>query len=149
MPGAIDYAALRTTMVALVKSFGKTAPMKILRAIEGSAPDPTKPWRRDPATIKSFPFIGVCSTVGFPAQGVPTTDDDKTFIIPGDIGSVAAEGDPGTLCGDLQYTDRVLLGTIEYQILGMQDVTPDDVPIIIKVRGRAWQPLSTPPPTQF
>ena len=148
MPGAIDYAALRTTMVALVKSFGKTAPMKILRAVEADPPDSSLPWRRSAATIKAFPFIGVATTVGFPAQGVPTADDDKTFIIPGDIGTVAAEGDPGTLCGEIQLNDRILLGSIEYQILGKQDVTPDDLPIIIKVRGRAWQPLSLQPPMQ-
>lgn len=146
MPGAIDYSALRTTMVALVKSFGKTASMKILRAVEGTAPDPTLPWRRNAATIKSFSFIGVSSTVGFPAQGVATSDDDKTFIIPGDIVTTAADGDAMTICGGLQYTDRILLGTIEYQILGIQDVTPDDLPIIIKVRGRAWQPLAMQPP---
>lgn len=149
MPGAIDYAGLRTTFLALVKSFGKTVPMKILRPVESDAPDPALPWRRDPATIKQFSFIGVVTTVGFPAQGVPTSDDDKTFIIPGDIVTTAADGDPATICGDIQYSDRILLGSIEYQILGKQDITPEALPIIIKVRGRAWQPLSSQPPTQF
>lgn len=148
MPGAIDYAALRTTMMALVRSFGKTVPMNIVRYVEGAAPDLSKPWRRDPATQKLFPFIGVSFTVRFPTMGDPTQDDDKTIIVPGDIVAQTATGDALTVCGDLQYTDRVLIGSIQYQILGKQDITPESLPIIYKLRARAWPRLSLSPPTQ-
>lgn len=149
MPGAIDYAALRTSIIALVKSFGKTAPMSILRTIDGAAPDPALPWRRNASSFKEFKFIGCAFTVGFPAMGMPTSEDDKTIIVPGDIVVTAAQGDPTTVCGDIQYTDRLVIGAKEYQVLGIQDVTPDALPIIIKLRCRAWPQHSSPPPTQF
>jgi hypothetical protein len=146
---AINYAQLRSTMVALVKAFGKTAPMSILRVVEGSPADAAKPWRGGTATVQEFRFIGVALTLETPRLGVPTTDDDKTFIVPGDIVTTAEVSDPNTLCGDIQYTDRVLCQGIEYQVIGKQDITPDALPIIYKLRGRAWPQLSSQPPTQF
>jgi len=143
---AINYATLRTDVIALVKSFGKTAPMSILRVVEASAPDASMPWRRgDPTAIKEFRFIGVAFTPGFPALSEPVTEDDKTIIIPGDIVTTAAQGDPSTICGDLLLTDRVQIGSKQYQILGMQDITPDALPIIYKVKARAWQRLLMQP----
>lgn len=45
------------------------------------------------------------------------------------------------LCGFPVTTDRLLIDGQYYAILGVQDISPDDIPIIFKMRCRAWPGL--------
>lgn len=45
------------------------------------------------------------------------------------------------LCGFPVITDRLFIDGQYYAILGVQDISPDDIPIIFKMRCRAWPGL--------
>lgn len=140
MATKFNYTPLRNTAIALVKQFGKTTQCALLRNVNLTPDDADKPWRGADLQIKEFVFTAVVLTK-------PSSDDgprgDQKIIIPGDIVSVAATGDPATLCGMPTKNDRIraelVTGTtLEYYILGMQDITPDGLPMIIKANLRAW-----------
>lgn len=146
-----EFPGLRDDAIALVKAAGKATPMAILRKVDGTPADPAMPWRVTAGSVQEFQFIGVGPfTIEMPSQGNPTTDGDANAIAPGDLVDTAAEGDPDELCGmpvaqsdRLQVTDAQ--GTRQYAIIGIQDVTPGDKPIIIKMRVKLW-PALTPQP---
>lgn len=140
---AFNYDPIRTTAIALINKFGRQVQCVLLRTLETAAADSNKPWRRGDPTILEFKFIGVISTLGFPKKSDPITDRDLDIIIPGDLATTGAEGSPLVLCGDpVALVDRIQVGDALYQILGVQDITPDDKTIIYKVRARAWPVLA-------
>lgn len=145
-----NYTPLRNIAIGLVKQFGKGVQCSLLRNVNTTPDDATKPWRGSDPTIKEFKFTAVALTKPFLDEGNGARGDVK-IIIPGDIVTTAAEGDPATLCGMPVETDRIIVQQrtgvlIEYGILGLQDVTPDDEPMIIKGSLRAW-PLTTKQPS--
>ncbi len=138
-----DFGPIRSVAIDLVKQFGRTAPCVLLRAVEAPPADASTPWRRGtPTRIDQFPFIGVVSTLGFPKRANPQTDHDLDLIIPGDLTSTTSSLDGKTLCGPPTLTDRLqvtyLGATSQYSIIGIQDITPDDLVIIFKVRCKAF-----------
>lgn len=149
MAAQFDFTGIRNTAIALVKKFGKHVPCTLLRAVEGAAPDPTMPWRLGDATFLEFKFTGIVSTLGFPKRSDPITDLDQDVIAPGDLATTGAESDAGILCGDPQLTDRIIAGSLQLGILGVQDITPDDKTVIYKIRCRAWPLISSKPSTPF
>lgn len=136
-----NFGPIRNTAIAAIKKFGRTAPCVLLRNVTSTPADADKPWRGDTATIKEFKFTGIV----VPARD-SSSDRDVTIYVPGDIVDVAAEGDSGTLCGDVQPTDQIKTVDTVYGILSMSDITPDDKTIFWKVAGRAW-PRLRPQPT--
>lgn len=144
-----DFNPIRNTAIALVKQFGKKIPCTLIRAVEGSAPDPTLPWRLGDASFLQFKFIGVVSTLGFPKRSDPITDQDQDVIAPGDLATTGAESDATILCGDPTRADRIIAGNLQLGILGIQDVTPDDKVIIYKMRCRAWPLILSAPRTPY
>lgn len=153
MATKFNYTPLRNTAIGLVKNFGKTVQCSLLRNVNVTPDDADKPWRGADPTIKSFTFTAVVLTKGFTEEGNGPRADQK-IIIPGDIVTTAADGDPATLCGMPLETDRIqaesITGTIiEYGILGLQDVTPDGLPMIIKASLRAWPSTTKQPATPF
>lgn len=150
MVAKFNYGPLRNVAIGLVKQFGKTTQCSLLRNVNSTPDDATKPWRGSDPTIKEFKFTAVALTKPFLDEGSGPRGDVK-IIIPGDIVSTAAVGDPGTLCGMPLETDRIIVeqrpgSLIEYGILGLQDVTPDGESMIIKASLRAW-PLTTKQPS--
>jgi hypothetical protein len=144
----MDFAALRANAIALVKGMGRQTAATLLRAVEATPVDPAKPWRVGTGTIKEFKFTAVVSDVAFSRLGEPVFDGDKNCIIPGDIITTAAEGDPGTLCGDISDRDRVDLDGTQYQITGLNEIKPYDQPIIFIARLKVWPSIMSVPPTQ-
>jgi hypothetical protein len=140
-----NYDPIRATAIALVKRFGRQVPCVLLRTVEGAAPDPDKPWRRGDPTVYEFPFIGVVSTEGFPRMGDPVQDKEQQVIAPGDLRETTATGFPLVTCGDPTLLDRIDAGDQVLQILGVQDVTPNDKVIIYKLRCKAWPSILAQP----
>jgi hypothetical protein len=148
-----NYTPLRNTALALVKRFGKSTLCSLLRNVNATPDDVSKPWRGADPTIKEFRFFAVALTKPFSSEGNGPRGDVK-LIMPGDIVTTTAEGDPMTVCGMPLETDRITVeqipGTvIEYGILGIQDVTPDGDPMILKVDLRAWPLITKQPQTPF
>lgn len=141
-----DYSPIRATALALVKQFGNNeVPCILLRNVNAEPADEDKPWRGDDAVIKQFQFIAVESTLDDEAS-----DADRKLLVPGDIVDVAADDDSSTLCGAPLVTDRIQLPSGIYAILGpVKDVSGAGVPIIFKLRLRAWPQLLTQPSTPF
>lgn len=144
---AFDYAPIRATAIGLVKQFGNNVTQCILLRNTNVQPaDPNKPWRGDDPVIKQFKFIGVESTYHLPAD----TDGDKKVIVPGDITTTPAEGDPSVLCGYPLLTDRIQLPSGVYAIIPpIVPVEGAGVPIIFKLRCRAWPYNLTAQSTPF
>jgi hypothetical protein len=142
-----DFTSIRETALRLVKEFGNyNTPAILLRTVEADAPDASLPWRRDaPTSILEFPFIGYDSTIES-----DTADQDKFIIAPGDLATTGATGSPDTLCGEPTVKDRILLdGEVEYAILNIVPIRGAGVPIIYKMKCRAWQSLLTQPSTPY
>lgn len=144
-----DYNPIRNTAIALVKKFGRKVPCSLMRAVEGTAPDATKPWRRGDPTFLEFKFIGIVSNLGFPKLGDPSTDADQDITVPGDLATTGAESDVLTLCGDPVLTDRIVTDSLQFGILGVHSIKPDDKTIIYKLRCRAWPLTMSKQSTQF
>lgn len=175
--GHYDFAPIRNTATALLKRFGKSEPVLLLRDVNTTVADPTKPWRGSPSKIRRYPFIASVLTLGFPKRSDPILDKDVNVIAPGDMISVleipemtpspglgvnmsvllspgklqAGEGlgvtmavtlFQASLCGAPLTTDRLYIEGQYYAILGVQDVTPDALPIIFTMRCRAWPTLN-------
>lgn len=153
MAAKFNYTPLRNKAIALVKEFGKTTQCSLLRNVNTTPDDANKPWRGADVTIKEFKFTAVALTKGFTAEGNGPRGDQK-ILIPGDLVTATAEGDPLTVCGMPLETDRIKVETItgtivEFGILGLQDVTPDGQPMIIKADLRAWPLITVQPPTPY
>lgn len=148
MSDHFDYGPLRDTAIGLVEQFGKQVQCSILRNVAMTPDDPDKPWRGANPTVKEFKFSAVALTKHFAEEGGGGRQDKKV-IAPGSLVETAAEGDPATLCGMPVETDRVKIDGVEYGILGIQDVTPDDKTMIIKMDCRAWPLTTRQPQTPF
>jgi hypothetical protein len=150
---AFNYTPLGKTVVALLAKFGKPVPCSVLRSVNPTPSDANKPWRVGAPTVLEFQFKGYVKTLGFPALGTPIGDDDADVLVPGTIVSTGAVGSPGTLCGLITKNDRIQAttdqGTIQYGVLGIQDITPANTPLLIKLRCRAWPQLLSTPQTPF
>lgn len=142
----MDFDKLRTDALALVKGAGRQVALTLLRHIDATPVDPTLPWRVGTGTIKQFQFTGVVSDVPFSRLGEPAFDSDKNIIIPGDITTTAAVGDPGTLCGKPTHLDRIDIDGTQFQIAGLQEINPFNNPIIFIVRAKVWPSISSVPP---
>lgn len=142
----MDFDKLRTDMIAVTKSAGRQAACTLLRHVDAAPADPSLPWRVGAGTIKQFPFTGVVSDVPFSRLGEPAFDGAKNIIIPGDITTTAATGDPGTLCGNPTHLDRIDVGGTQYQIAGIQEINPFNNPIVFIVRAQVWPSISSVPP---
>jgi hypothetical protein len=140
-----DYGPLRAIAINLVKTYGRPSPLVLMRNVNTTPDDAAKPWRGAAAITKEFQFQGTA----FDSRDA-TADGDKDIIIPGDLATTAADGDPATLCGEVLMTDRIRLpdGGV-YGILNVNEVRPGADVIIWKVKARAWQPILNPPVTPF
>jgi hypothetical protein len=147
--GQFNYTPIRNTALALIKKFGGKVQSSILRVVEGSAADPTKPWRRGQPGVLEFKFTALVSTLPFPALGQPSSDGEATIIVPGDIITTGERFAPATLCGPPTITDRVQVGTVIYGILGVQDISGDETPIMFKLRCKPWPQIISAPQTPF
>lgn len=147
-----DYGPIRQVAFDLIKSFARQSQCAILRPREAAPADPTKPWRLGaPVAIRSFPFLGVVSTLGFPKRSDPVTDRDIDVTAAGDLTLTPDIGDPTTLCGIPTTADRIQVNTLginyQYQIMGVQDVTPDSKCILLKMRAKLWPSIIGQPGT--
>lgn len=175
--GHYDFTPIRNTATALLKRFGKSAPVLLLRDVNTAVTDPTKPWRGAPSTVRRYPFIASVLTLGFPKRSDPILDKDVNVIAPGDMistlelpemqpsagiglnmsvvlsaGNLQAGAGIGvsmtavlftaSVCGPPTTTDRLYIEGQYYSILGVQDLSPDALPIIFTMRCRAWPTLN-------
>lgn len=134
-----QFTSIRNSAIKLVKKFGRQVECTLVRSIDGEAPDATKPWNVGSPTVRTFKFIGVVVSAALPGPSEPQVDaDSKTIIVPGDIAATASEEDAALLCGDVLKTDRVTTDSITYGIEALQNIKPDDLTIIWKLRCSAW-----------
>lgn len=146
-----DFTSIRNTAIDLVKVYGGT-PCLLIRVVDGSPVDITKPWRPGAATTKRFAFSGSVSTLGFPRRSDPVVDMDADIIAPGDIVTTTAVGDPNTVCGSPLLTDfiQVVDGGLMFAILGIKDIKPGIVkPVIFLIRGKPWPQIAPQPSMDF
>lgn len=148
MVAQFNFTPLRTGAIALVKYFGRHTQFKVLRTVDGAAPDAAKPWRVGSPSLLEFPFTGVLITLAMPRMGNPDADGVAELYAPGDLPTVAALTAPGTLCGMPLLTDRIYAGGKQYAILGIQDISSDQT-LLIKMRVKAWPQLTSQPSTGF
>lgn len=149
-----DYSKIRNTAIGIVKKFGAHVPCILLRPAEAAPPISSLPWRLGPATrINAFPFTGVISTLGFPRRSDPITDRELDIIAPGDLAQVFSTLDPTMQCGSPNTTDRVQVtdqgNVTQYAIIGVQDITPDALTIIFKLRCKAFPDITAQAPAGF
>lgn len=148
-----DYTGIRNAAIGLVKYFGKKVPLAIARPLEGSAVSPGEPWRVNPGTTLTFPFLGPIFTVTLRKYSDPVNDQEQVVYIPGDIVTTPSNENTAILCGPIDLNDRVIAqdytGKQYYQIVGIQDVTPDNLPVVFICKCKAWPMLIRQPATPF
>lgn len=141
----LDFNKLRADAIELVKRAGRKVPSTLLRTVNATPTDPTKPWRVGTGSILQFKFTGVVSYIGFPRNSDPKDDGNIEVIIPGDLAETGSVSDPNTLCGDPTLVDRLDIDGVQYSIMGIQPVKPYDKAIIYKVRAKPWPSIFSLP----
>jgi hypothetical protein len=142
-----NYGPLRKVGMDLIKKFGRPVPCTVQRAVDGTPPDASKPWRTDAASTLVFKVTGV--VLPYVVKRATDTDQETIIYLPGDVVSIGAEGSPSTLCGRIQPSDNIESQGTVYSIIGMHDLTPGADPIFFKMRCKAWPSDMMTPVTQF
>lgn len=141
---AFDFNPVRDKAIDTLTSLGRKAQAQLLRIVDGAPVDPSKPWRAAAGTTLTFNFIGSFITLEPGAlHSDPTLDGDMSAILPGTIIDAKAVEDGVTVCGAPTLNDFVQTQGSRYAIIGVKDITPDDLPIIFKLRCKSW-PSITP-----
>lgn len=113
---AFNYSKITAKVTGVLKKFGR--PCVLLRMVEATPSDPSKPWRVAEGTAKQYPFTGV---VDFNSSVRGRTEDqgDGIAYIPSDLGVEPLETDRLKIIGNVAgETDP------EYAIIGIRRVDP-------------------------
>lgn len=139
MAQTFNYSKIRNTAQTLVKKFGR--PCILLRPVEATPSDATKPWRVGDGTTTEFACRGVFTALPFPKRSDPIVDaSEADLMIGGDIGT------------EPLLTDRIqVIGVITgetnpiYAIIGVHRIDPDGTPIAYGLRIRSWSVIVSAP----
>lgn len=142
-----NFEPLRQVGISLIKKFGRPVPCRVLRSVDGTPPDPEKPWRVSAGSQLVFQVTGV--VLPYVIKATQDTDQEAVIYLPGDVVDVGEDSAPATKCGAIQATDIIESQGVNYSILGMHSLTPGANPIFFKMRCKAWPSDTMTQPTSF